>query len=74
MSQTRLTDAVTSANTPKGRIKNTPTPVTAILHADKDGLERHESWNYPSVIGQLNYLAENSRPDILRCTSMRLIL
>jgi hypothetical protein len=34
MSQTGLIDAVTeSAHIPKGRLKNTPTPATAILHA-----------------------------------------
>jgi hypothetical protein len=65
MSHTGLIDAVTeSAHIPKGRLKNTPTPATTILHADKEGLARQESWNYPSVIGQLNYLAQNSRPDI----------
>jgi hypothetical protein len=65
MSQTVLIDDVTeSAHIPKGRLKNTPTPATAILHADTEGLARQESWNYPSVIGQLNYLAQNSRPDI----------
>jgi hypothetical protein len=57
MSQTGLTDAVTEiAHIPKGRLKNSPTPATAILHADTEGLARQESWNYPSVIGQLNYL------------------
>jgi hypothetical protein len=41
MSQTGLIDAVTeSARIPKGRLKNTPTPATAILHADKEGLTR----------------------------------
>jgi hypothetical protein len=65
MSQTGLIDAVTeSAHIPKGRLKNTPTPATSILHADTDGLAKQESWNYPSVIGQLNYLAQNSRTDI----------
>jgi hypothetical protein len=55
MSQTGLIDAITkSAHIPKGRLKNTPTPATAILHADTEGLARQESWNYPSVIGQLN--------------------
>jgi hypothetical protein len=34
MSQTGLIDAVTeSAHIPKGRLKNTPTPATEILHA-----------------------------------------
>jgi hypothetical protein len=65
MSQTGLIDAVTeSLRIPKGRFENTPTAATSILHADKEGLERKESWNYPSVIGQLNYLAQNSLPDI----------
>jgi hypothetical protein len=41
MSQTGLIDAVAeSAHIPKGRLKNTPTPATAILHADKEGLSR----------------------------------
>jgi hypothetical protein len=41
MSQTGLIDAVTeSAHIPKGRLKNTPTPATSILHADKEGLAR----------------------------------
>jgi hypothetical protein len=65
MSQIGLIDAVTeSAHIPKGRIKNTPTPAMEILHADTDGLARQESWNCPSVIGQLNYLAQNSQPDM----------
>jgi hypothetical protein len=60
-----LIDAVTeSAHIPKGRLKNTPTPATTILHADKEGLERQESWNYSSIIGQLNYLAQSSQPYI----------
>jgi hypothetical protein len=65
MSQTGLIDAVTeSTHTPKGRLKNTPTPATEILHADTEGLARQESWKYPSVIGKLNYVAQNSQPDI----------
>jgi hypothetical protein len=67
MSQTGLVDAVTeSAHIPKDQLKNTPTPTptTATLHAEKEGLVRQESWNYHSIIGQLNYLAQNSRPDM----------
>jgi hypothetical protein len=64
-SQTGLIDTVTeSAHIPKGQLKNTPTPATEILDADTDGLARQESWNYPSVIRQLNYFAQNSQPDI----------
>jgi hypothetical protein len=40
MGQAGLIYAVTeSANIPKGRVKNIPRPATAILHADKEGLE-----------------------------------
>jgi hypothetical protein len=39
MSQTGLIDAVTeSAHIPKGQLKNTPTPATAILPSDTEGL------------------------------------
>jgi hypothetical protein len=56
MSETGLIDAVTeSARIPKGRLNNTPTPATAILHAVTEGLAHQESWNY---------IAQNSRPDI----------
>jgi hypothetical protein len=65
MSQTGLIDAVAeSAHIPKGRLKNTPTPATAVSHADTQGLARQESWNYPSIIRKLNYLAHNAWPDI----------
>jgi hypothetical protein len=41
MSQTGIIDSVTeSVHIPKGRLKNTPTPATEILHADKEGLTR----------------------------------
>jgi hypothetical protein len=65
MSQTGLIDVVAEIDhIPKGRLKNNPTPATAILHADKEGLARQESWNYPSIIEKLNYLAQTYRPDI----------
>jgi hypothetical protein len=44
--------------------KGKDTPVDAILYADSDGPVRQEKWNYRSVIGKLNYLANNTRPDI----------
>jgi hypothetical protein len=40
------------------------TPADSILHADPNGPDRVETWNYRSVIGKLNYLANNTRPDI----------
>jgi hypothetical protein len=43
LSQTGLIDALTeSANIPEGRLKNTPTPATEILHADTEGLAQQD--------------------------------
>jgi len=39
------------------------TPVDSILHADSTGRDLIEDWNYRSVIGKLNYLVNNTRPD-----------
>jgi hypothetical protein len=43
--------------------KGKDTPVDSILHPDLDGPPRVEAWNYRSVLGKLNYLANNTRPD-----------
>jgi hypothetical protein len=40
------------------------TPVDSILYADVDGLDRIDTWNYRSIVGKLNYLVNNTRPDI----------
>lgn len=40
------------------------TPADCILHCDPTNASRHDSWNYRSVLGKLNYLAQNTRPDI----------
>lgn len=40
------------------------TPADAILHRDKDGPPRKNEFHYRSLIGQLNYLAATTRPDI----------
>jgi hypothetical protein len=44
--------------------KGKDTPVDSILHPDTDKPEHIESWNYRSLIGKLNDLANNTRPDI----------
>jgi hypothetical protein len=44
--------------------KTKETPVDSILHPNLSGPPRVEQWNYRSVIGKLNYLANNTRPDI----------
>jgi hypothetical protein len=36
----------------------------AALGIDPDGEPYQESWNYPSIVGMLLYLATNTRPDI----------
>jgi hypothetical protein len=41
-----------------------PTPAITVLHPDHGGFARTENWNYRSVIGKLNYLAQMTRPDI----------
>jgi hypothetical protein len=40
------------------------TPADSILHPDTSGSPRQDSWNYRSVIGKLNFLVQNTCPDI----------
>jgi hypothetical protein len=44
--------------------KGRDTPVDTILYADSEGPARQETWNYRSIIGELNYIVNNTRPDI----------
>jgi len=44
--------------------KHVPTPATTILTKDEHGLQRETTWNYRQVVGILNYIASNTRPDI----------
>jgi len=44
--------------------KTSHTPSDQVLHPDTNGPPRREKWNYRSVIGKLNFLASNTRPDI----------
>jgi hypothetical protein len=44
--------------------KGKDTPADTILHQDPDGAPRQLNWNYRSIIGKLNYIANNTRPDI----------
>jgi len=40
------------------------TPSVGILYPERDGIPRQDSFNYCSVIGKLNFIAQNTRPDI----------
>lgn len=40
------------------------TPSDSILYADKSNTPREDNWNYRSIIGKLNFLAQNTRPDL----------
>ena len=42
----------------------TPAPESAPLPRDKDGPLHDSGFNYPSVVGMMMYLCNNSRPDI----------
>ena len=39
-------------------------PATEVFHADLDRPKFEEAWHYRSIIGKLNFLVLNSRPDI----------
>jgi len=45
-------------------VKHKFTAVSSILHPDPDGLPQEEHWHYRSVVGKLNFIAANTRPDI----------
>jgi hypothetical protein len=44
--------------------KSKDTTSVGILYPDRDGIPHQDTWNYQSVIGKLNYIAQNTRPDI----------
>jgi hypothetical protein len=64
MSQTGLIESVLADLNLLDDSKHKDTPSVGILYPDKDGIPRQDSWNYRSVIGKLNYIAQNTRPDI----------
>jgi len=45
-------------------VKHKFTPASSILHPDPDSLPHEETWHYHSVVGKLNFIAANTRPDI----------
>ena len=62
--QTGLIDRIiTALGLDESKHKDTPTDVKP-LGKDEKGEPRLEEWSYPSVIGMMLYLQNNSRPDI----------
>jgi len=45
--------------------KETPALSSKILQRDEDGQDHETLWNYQRIIGQLNFLENSSRPDIV---------
>jgi transposase InsO family protein len=64
MTQTGLIESIIQDLNLETSSNTKTTPSDSILHSDSNGEPRQESWHYRSVIGKLNYLAQNSRPDI----------
>jgi hypothetical protein len=45
-------------------INTKTTPADCVLHSDCTNDPRQDSWHYRLVLGKLNFLAQNTRPDI----------
>jgi hypothetical protein len=65
MTQPGLIESVLAdLNLLQDQARSKDTPSDGILYPDRDGIQHQDSWNYCSVIGKLNYIAQNTRPDI----------
>ena len=69
MTQTGLIDSILydlGLDSNDERVKTKDVPAAQILHPDTNGAERQEAakWSYRSIIGKMNYLSMNTRPDI----------
>jgi hypothetical protein len=64
MTQTGLIDAIISDVGLSLTSNTKTTPSDSILYPNTNRIPRQETWNYRSVIGKLNFLAQNTRPDI----------
>ena len=51
-------------NHPSAKYDKKKVPATTVLQEDEHEPDFSEDWNYRSLIGKLNFLALNSRPDI----------
>jgi hypothetical protein len=64
MTQTGLIDSIIKDLGLNNTSNSKTTPSDSILYPDIGGIPRQETWNYRSVIGKLNFLAQNTRLDI----------
>jgi hypothetical protein len=64
MTQTGLIESIIKDLGLNNTSNTKTTPSDSILYPDTNGLPRQETWNYRSIIGKLNFLAQNTRPDI----------
>ena len=64
MIQTGLINSILSDIGITADCKVSYTPSDQVLHPDTIGPPHCETWNYRSIIGKLNFLAQNTRPDI----------
>ena len=46
------------------KLHDTPAESSKILHANNDGMDRKQVWNFHAVVGCLNYLQAMTRPDL----------
>jgi hypothetical protein len=60
MTQTGLIESVLQDLNLLNDSKMKDTPSLGILYPDRDGVPCQHSWNYHSVIGKLNYIAQNT--------------
>jgi hypothetical protein len=64
MLQTGLIESIISDVSLSSTSNTKTTPADSVLHSDPTKTPRQELWNYRSVLGKLNFLAQNTRPDI----------
>ena len=65
MSQSTIIDKILNSFGIFNESKIYDTPENVILIEDEDGNGRNQEWHYCLVIGQMNYLAETTIPDII---------
>ena len=62
-----ITSILQDLNFHEKEVKPKYIPASQILHADLMGQDRKDRWNYPSIIGKLNFLAQKHSPRYSIC-------